>query len=239
MSNVQNENNKIKKPNIGVIGIPHTGTFPWQTAMSLMSLVYPENTIIKFHLIGSCLIYDSREKIVQFAEKENADWILFVDSDMILPSDVLLKFVNSRLDEKELDFVGGMCFKRTQPFQPCFYTKARINPETKKPILETPINFPESGMLEVEGMGMACTFIRKNAWKKIKQKHENMFFPYPGIGEDLSFCTRARMEGIKMYVDLSVNVGHISQMEIRKEHFIMARDNHIKENPNKPLFNEE
>lgn len=235
-NNEMNQQHVQQPQHIGVIGIPHTGTFPWQTCMSLMSLKLPANTMIKYHLIGSCLVYDAREKIINFAENVNADWILYIDSDMVLPSDCLLKFVNAKLENKEIEIMGGMCFKRTPPFQPCFYTKARINPETKKPLLESPIDFPETGLIEVEGIGMACTFIRKSAWKKVKEKHESPFFPYPGVGEDLSFCIRARMAGIKMYTDLSINVGHMAQMEIKKEHFFMARDEHMKNNPNKPLF---
>jgi GT2 family glycosyltransferase len=183
-------------------------------------------------------VYDAREKIITFAENVNADWILYIDSDMVLPNDSLLKFANARLENEALDIVGGMCFKRTPPFQPCFYTKARINPETKKPLLESPIDFPETGLIEVEGIGMACTFVRKNAWRKVKEKFDSSFFPFPGVGEDLSFCIRARMAGIKMYTDLSINVGHMSQVEIKKEHFFAARDEHMRNNPKEPLFRE-
>jgi chaperonin GroEL (HSP60 family) len=49
-----------------------------------------------------------------------------------IPEDILIKFVNTNLDGEELEMISGMCFKRTYPFQPCFYTKARINTETKK-----------------------------------------------------------------------------------------------------------
>jgi hypothetical protein len=235
----EEKNNQIKKPEgIGVIGIPHTGTFPWQTTMSLLTLKLPQNFIVKYHLIGSCLVYDAREKIIQFCENENADWLLFLDSDMVIPADALLKFVNCKLDGNKLDVVGGICFKRIPPFQPCFYTKARINPETKKPLLESPIDFPDTGLLEVEGIGMACTFIRKNAWQAMKKKHEQLFFPYFGIGEDLSFCIRARMTGIKMFADLSVNVGHIGHVQFDKQHFFMARDEHRKNKPDEPLFRE-
>lgn len=230
------ESNKPK--NIGVIGIPHTGTFPWQTAMSLLSMRLPPDTIIKYHLVGSCLVYDARNKIIEFAEKENADWILFIDSDMVIPPDCLLKFVNAELEKKKLDMMSGIFFKRIPPYQPCFYTKARIDPKTKKSILESPIDFPETGLIECEGLGMACTFIRKKAWRAVKEKFGEMFFPFPTIGEDLSFCIRARLAGIKMFADLSIKVGHIGVVNFGKEHFFLARDEHAKNHPNEPLFKE-
>jgi GT2 family glycosyltransferase len=232
---VANQANQVKAKR-GIIGMPHTGTFPHQTTMSLTGLIRPLNTVVMNHMIGSCIIYDARDQIIKFAEDNNADWVLFVDSDMVLPNDALIKFEAMTLQDKKLDIVSGMCFKRIPPYQPCFYTKARINAETKKPMLETPIDFPEKGLLEVEGMGMACTFIRKEAWRKVKEKTGHWFFPFPGIGEDLSFCIRARMAGIKMYVDLSVDVGHVSQFVVYKNTFYKARDEHIKSKSTASLF---
>ena len=236
---IQDKDKKIQK---GVIGIPHMGTFPWQTSMSFQSLRFPADTMIQYHYIGSCLIYDARDKLIEFAIEEKADWLMMIDSDMVVPNDALIKFANTVLEGKPLDMVSGMAFKRTPPFQPCFYTKARINPETKKHELESPIDFPDSGLLPVEGFGMACTFMRMEAVKKIKQEingKPTWFFPLPGVGEDLSFCIRARMAGIKMYTDLSVNVGHVATMVVSKEHFIMARNDHMKNKPDEQLFKEE
>lgn len=213
------------KSQIGVIGIPHTGMFSWQTTMSLIGLQWPPNTIVKYHLVGSSLVYDAREKIFNFAISNNADWVIFIDSDMVVPANTVTNFVNARVDDIVPEMITGLCFKRTEPFQPCFYTKARIDTKTKKPILESPIEFPDNGFMQVEGFGMACCFIRMSAIKRIKQPY---FFPFPGIGEDLSFCIRARMANVKMFADLSLNVGHVSNIPIYKQHFFTARDEYLK-----------
>lgn len=222
----------------GIIGLPHTGNFPWQTVMSILSLRMPENSLVKYHLIGSCLVYDARDKVIEFAMKEDADWIFFLDSDMEIPCDTLQKLV-----ALNVPIASGMAFKRTPPFQPCFYTKVEINKETHKPYLESPIDFPDTGIIECQGVGMACCLIRREVWENcaenISERIKTWFFPYPGIGEDLSFCLRARKKGFKMYADLSINTGHVSQMQVKKEHFIFARDEHMKNNPNEPLFREE
>lgn len=221
------------------------GTFPWQTFISFLSLKAPSNTIIKYHLIGSSLIYDARDKIIEFAKTEKADWIMYIDSDMVIPNDALVKFTSAKLDGiDQLEMLSGMCFKRTYPFQPCFYTTARIDKDTKKPVLESPIDFPEKGLIECEGFGMACAFIRMSAIEKIektlKEKNQEVdyFFPFRGIGEDLSFCLRARMAGVRMFTDLSINVGHVATMVVQKEEFISAKQHHMQNNPNQPLFKE-
>lgn len=228
------EEKRIKK---GVVGIPHTGLFNWQTVMSLLSLQFPKDHIIKYHMIGSCLIYDARDKIIEFAIKEEADWAFFLDSDMVLPNDTLIK-----LEKLNVPISTGMAFKRIPPFQPCFYTKVDINKETLEPYLESPIRFPEQGILECQGLGMACCMIRKEVWEnsgEIINNKKTWFFPYTSIGEDLSFCLRARKAGFKMYVDLSVNVGHVATIPIQKEHFIAARDEHFRKNPDEAIFRED
>ena len=56
------------------IGIPHTGLFPWQTAFSLLSLKAPHGFEIFYHGIGSCLVYDARDQMVQFAKDKECDY---------------------------------------------------------------------------------------------------------------------------------------------------------------------
>ena len=256
MSNIT-QNAKNEKQKVGVVGIPHTGTFPWQTTMSLLTLQRPQNTTIKYHLVGSCLVYDARDKIIEYAIKENADWVFFMDSDMVLPNITLARFAGLMLDDEKVEMVSGMAFKRIPPFQPCFYTKARVDKETGKPVLESPIEFPEKGLIKCEGLGMACTYIDMKAIKKIKALQEKeieakkargitnpvalkvqYFFPFPGIGEDLSFCIRARQAGVKMYTDMEIDVGHVGHITVSKEHFVQARDMHKQSGSNEPLFKE-
>jgi GT2 family glycosyltransferase len=231
-----NETEKNNKPKKGIIGIPHTGLFHWQTVVALISLQYPENTLIKHHFMGSCLVYDARDSLINYAIQEDSDWIFFLDSDMVPPSDILVK-----LDKLNQPITSGLAFKRIPPFQPCFYTKVSFDKETKKPALESPIEFPDQGILECQGFGMACTMIKREVWEKsgdmINDK-KTWFFPLPEIGEDLSFCLRARKAGFKLYVDLSVNCGHVSSMPIQKEHFFAARDIHRENNPTATLFEE-
>ena len=200
-----------------VIGVPHTGIFNWQTVVSMLGIKSPEGYKCQYHFIGSCLVYDAREKIVEYMQNVKADYVLFLDSDMVPPHDIIEKLVNH---DKEI--ITGMAFKRTPPFQPCFYTKCSITKDFQ-PILESPIEFPDKGLLEIEGTGMACTLIKKEVFDKIEKP---WFFPAPNIGEDLTFCLKAKKQGIKMYVDLSVNVGHVGTYSIGVEHFKQMYENY-------------
>lgn len=233
---ILNAENKI------CIGIPHTGTFPWNTTMSLLSLQVPKGWKVIYHLVGSCLIYDAREKIVAFARKEECKYILMLDSDMVPPSDMIVKMVTLMENKKDIAIVTGMAFKRTPPFQPCFYSNLEYNLETQKPRLESPIEFPKKGFLALQGCGMSNCLIRTSTFDEIdKFKSEAIrgyFFPLPNLGEDLTFCLLVRKVG-HIVVDLSIDVGHVSALPITSDHFKACFDEYKRKNNGKPLFDEE
>ncbi len=217
------------------IGIPHTGLFHWQVLGSLLSLQLPKDTKIKYHLVGSCLIYEAREGIINFALKNECNYVLFLDSDMVLPSNALLKMVHA-LNTTEANIITGTAFKRTPPFQPCFYTKLSYNPKEMKPILESPVEFPKTGLIPLQGLGMACCMMKTSIFKNIEKPY---FFPLPNLGEDLTFCLKAKQKNIKMYVDLSIDVGHVTTMPVKQEHYRACYEEYKRKNTGKPFFYKE
>lgn len=205
-----------EKPKKIVIGIPHTGTFHWQTVMALLGLKIPEGYIVSYHLIGSCLVYDAREKIVQYAKEANAEYLLFLDSDMVPPSDMLLKMV-THLKNEDIDAITGMAFKRTAPFQPCFYFELKYDPRKMEPTLSSPVEWPkDGGIMQIQGAGMACFMMKMNVFEKVKAPY---FFPLPNLGEDLTFCLKMKAAKLNLYVDLTIDCGHIANMPITSEFF--------------------
>jgi GT2 family glycosyltransferase len=197
---------------------------------------FPKNTRLTYHLIGSSLVYEARESIAKYAIENNCEYVLYLDSDMVPPTDMIVKMVNIFDLRPEAGMVTGMAFKRIPPFQPCFYTKLAYDTQKMEPILESPIDWPATaGLIEIQGAGMACSMIKTEIFKQIPKP---WFFPLPGLGEDLTFCLKAKQKGVKMYVDTSIDVGHISSMPITKDHFIACRDEHKKQNTGQPLFKE-
>ena len=218
-----------------VIGIPHTGLFHWQTMASLLSMQFVKGYQLKYHMIGSCLVYEAREAIAKFAMESNADYIVYLDSDMVPPTDMLIKMINTFEQMPDTGLVSGMAFKRIPPFQPCFYTKLAYDTKNLKPLLESPIKFPTEGLIELQGVGMACCMLKTDVFRKINAPY---FFPLPNVGEDLTFCLKMKHAGIKMYCDLSIDVGHVSTIPIYKQNFEECRDEHEKANNGEPLFKE-
>ena len=206
------------------VGIPHTGIFSWNTTSALLGLIIPNGWNVLYHMVGSCLVYDAREKIVQFAKDNKCKYVMMLDSDMTPPKDTLLKMVGLLEDKKEIDIVSGTIFKRTPPFQPCFYSTLEYNFDEQKPYLESPVEFPNEGLLPLAGVGLAGCLIRMSLFDRIDEKKteklKSYFFPLPNMGEDLTFCITARkLANCKIVCALSINIGHVASMVIEKEHF--------------------
>ena len=75
---------------------------------SLMNLEKPAGT--GFAEITNTLIYTSRNLIAQEALKAGFDRVFWVDSDMVFPSDTLIRLA-ADLDDG-LDLVSALCFTR-------------------------------------------------------------------------------------------------------------------------------
>jgi hypothetical protein len=207
---VKKENKKI------LIGLPNTGYYHFMTVSSLVGLQIPEGYTIGFRFVSNCLIYDAREKLCEYALENKFDYILMIDADMVIP-ELTVKYFLETL-EKGADLMTGMIFKRSYPFQPCFYSKARLS-EIKKmvngkeiidvvPDLEGIIQWKENDIIELQAMGMACCMLRVAILNKIKKP---WFYPFPHIGEDITFCIKGRQEAkMLMFCDTRVDVGHLT-----------------------------
>lgn len=137
---------------------------------------------------------------VKLEEKPMDDYILFVDSDMVIPRDAIV-----RLMARNVDIVGVNCPKRNIPFTPV-YTRD-INGEW--------LDFQSGKLYEMDYIGMACTLIKTSVFSKMERPYfyaqfsdENMITP---IGEDICFSRSAREAGFKVYcdMDVSMSIGHI------------------------------
>ena len=188
-----------------LIGLPNTGYYHFMAVNSLLNLQIPENYIAGFRFMSNCLIYDAREKLAEYAIKEGFDYLVMIDSDMVVPSDFIIKALNL-IDNHNYDLVTGLIFKRAFPYQPCFYAKCRIM-ENHEPYLEGIIEWNDNSILDLEGMGMACCMMDTKILTKMKKP---LFYPFPNMGEDLTFCIKARQEAkAKMCADSSIDVGHL------------------------------
>ena len=213
------------------IGVTHSGMFPWQTVATLLRLKFPENCEKKFHMIGSSLIYEAREAIADYSIQMGSEYLLYLDSDMQFPDDMVLRMIEHLENHPDWGLVTGMAFRKVAPYQPCFYSKVDVCEE--EVILETPLKFPDYGVLKIEGCGMACCMIRTSAFKDLPKP---WFFPKPVLNEDLSFCLKLKENYVPMYVDTEIDVGHIMSIPVTKEFYRDSYQKWRNTDMKEPLF---
>lgn len=167
-------------------------------------------SLYKMQKVGQCdlevltgsLIYDARNRLCEKAVKGGYDYILWLDSDLIFPSDTLVNLFDAI---KGKDFVSGIYYRRKPNYNPCLYKTLRMGLDgaTSEDFDEIP-----DGEFEIEGCGFGMVLMKTEILKVIGN---GAFSPIRGFGEDLSFCLKARREGYTLYATSKVKCGHIGK----------------------------
>jgi GT2 family glycosyltransferase len=145
------------------------------------------------------LISVGRNNCVAAAQKINAAYAFFLDTDMVFPVDVL-----KRLLKHDKDIVGALYAARRPPFQS--------------------IGVPFEGTAEVNGlrrmktMPTGCLLIKMRVFEKLsKPWFSERVEGEKILGEDIHFCERAHAAGFEIWQDtaLAREVGHIGEKVFR------------------------
>lgn len=169
--------------------------------------IYPSTGLV---YCMTSILPDGRQKIVEVCKKQNRSHILWIDTDMVFPVEVIHLLM--RHGQK---IVGANYPSRRAPFK---FTAGTLDNKW----LETK---PDSdGLIEVGHVGMGCVltdisvFEGDGPWFQFdwRRNDENEWTP---IGEDVFFCREARARGHKIFVDqeLSRSMGHIGEFTFTAE----------------------
>lgn len=195
-----------------LIAVPCMDQVPAQFCQSLATLEKPGPTMVAFQ-VGS-LIYTSRNQLAAMAIQKEVDYIFWLDSDMMFAPATLrhmVKVLEERCDEQTI--LSGVYFRRVEPFTPVAFSKLDLS---EAPKWENIAELPDD-LFEVEGIGFGCVLAPTQVFMDVLAKFGDMFTPINGVGEDLSFCWRARECGWKIVCDPRFDLGHVG-------HHIITRD---------------
>lgn len=202
-----------------MIAVPCLDTVQTDFVKSLVRLQPVGQVSHKF--VESSLIYKSRTDLGLIALAEKQDFVLWIDSDMVFPPDLL---VDLMADMEGRDMVAGICHMRRPPFTPVLYEKLRqgITPQDNESAKL--IDYPRDAPFKVEGCGFGCVLMRTAVIEAVVDKYHALFDPLPGYGEDLSFCIRARGCGFDIWADPKVQVGHKASTIVTDKTFQAYRE---------------
>ena len=227
-----NKSKRGKKPITVSIGYCHSENVSAFFHMSVLELMNRElgrltNTIAVF---SGPKIDSARNKIMKrWLENTKTDYLLMVDTDMVLPPNTL-----DRLLSHDKDIVGGLCFGGITSENAVTPTIRIITDEAALAVLW---NYPTNSLIQVAATGAACILIKKkvaeDVWKARGKDHPMPWFAYGmhrnvQIGEDVAFCLTAGKVGFEVWVDTGLEIPHVKPRFVGEGEYVisLSNDNH-------------
>ena len=161
----------------------------------------------------------ARNAIAKKAMELDADYVLMVDNDVVLPHDALKLLLE---DQKQVClgfyahrgtdnlYTGRTCVCRLFDADGKTYFNYPLESEYTAKELEALRNSGEY-KLQIHGGGMGCALIQTDVFRTLKYPYYD-WVNYKGGGmlsEDLYFCEQCKMRKIPIYTDTRVACGHI------------------------------
>lgn len=165
------------------------------------------------HIVSKSEQFRARNRIVDAAMAADADYLLMLDDDMIVPHDLIHKLL-----AHDKDVVGALYWQRGGSFHPVLMRSMPL-PEggfhssfyaSNDPVICNP------GLHEVDIIGGGCMFFKMDVFRKLMPPY---FWWEHHLGTDIAICTRLREAGVKIYCDTSIELGHL-----RNEKEVITRD---------------
>ena len=161
----------------------------------------------------------ARNAIAQKALDLNADYVLMVDNDVVLPYDALANL----LDDARLVTLGCYAHRGADNIYHGRTCVCKLWDENGKKYFNYPLESEYTAeeiiserkngnyKIEIHGGGMGCALIKTDVFQMIAYPWYD-WVNYKGKGmlsEDLFFCEQCRKRGIKIYTDTRVTCGHM------------------------------
>lgn len=181
------------------------------------------NSLALLQKVGDCtlmmksgsLIYTSRNALATAAIHTEADLVFWLDSDMVFQPDTLVRMMKT-LQERNLDMLTGLYFRRVPPYSPVLFDQLDIDGAQAK---FTEFQSIPDELFEVGACGFGCVLMKTDVFFDVQSKYGNMFAPIGNNGEDVAFCWRARQCGYKIFCDPSLICGHVGYSVVDDQFF--------------------
>ena len=147
----------------------------------------------------------ARNAIAKEAIDGGFDYVLMIDSDVIVPNNTLDCFL-----EYPADIVLGLCPRKNTKEKRCEIY--RLGSDGFKDFYRYD-ELPDIHRLVVKGGGLACGLIKTDVFHKLEYPYFR-YVEYPNgesLSEDLYFCTKATEAGITIQADTRVKCGHAAR----------------------------
>lgn len=180
-----------------------------------------------------------RNGIVKQFLSYGADWLFMVDSDMTFSPDTVERMLEYA-DPETAPIVGALCFGFDEKgeVQPTLYG---LDGDSDNPAELSVIRYhewPPDSMYQVTATGTGCLLVHRSVFVAMAEttkprpgrKGFNDAYPWfqetehngSPVGEDITFCWRAGLLEIPVYVNTAVQCGHVKKRLLTAESYFLA-----------------
>lgn len=179
-------------------------------------------------------VTNARNEIVaKFLDGHDADWLWFIDTDMVFDPDILDRLVESA-HPTDRPIVGALCFSIQDGFRAC-PTLYMIREDGKAGRI---YDYPQNTTMRCF-TGTGCLLIHRTALEAMRTKEYDPAYPWfqetrtqdLPIGEDITFCIRAEAMGIPVHVDTSIRCGHEKTYVVDEDVYLAQKQAGLGETP--------
>lgn len=221
---------EVDRPASVVIAYIHPGTvsafFTNSLTLSLASdFAGPRRIVNVLQEWSSANVSASRNSLTRrFLEESDAEWLWWIDADMAWEPDALDRLL-SVASAADRPIVGGLCFGSAQDrLFPTIYQLAEADGGLRTVRVG---DYPDDSVVQCAATGAAFLLVHRSALEVIRDKNFNAAFPWfqetelrgDPVGEDITFCLRAGMAGLPVFVDTGIKVGHHKSQLLTAELF--------------------
>lgn len=230
------------KPKIDLtLGLLHTGQVSLEWAYNFAQLnAYLSSTRRFYFSYSRGAPYDiSRNHCVDECLKVGSEWLLFIDSDEIVPPDLF-----DRLVSKNVPVVSALYYRRHKPLHPamwrlvpagtiqCPTCDQMYSPRAKgkyNPLVE----YPRGALVECDVVGMGACLIHRSVLEKVHHPPEDPLFVWSvgreatfsekvkshildgrGTSEDFYGCEKIREAGFHIYCATDIICPHETSLKV-------------------------
>lgn len=185
-----------------LIAVPTNKYVETETMKSIYDLIIPEGFETELQFFYGYQIDQVRNLIADWGKRY--DYVLHVDSDIILPNDTLVKLLASN----KL-IISGLYIQRKPDTQ-----ILEVYQDSASGGVE---NIPywaiyDKGIIPIAACGFGCVLVNSDVYRSMIYPH----FVYTSAidhantrSEDIYFCSKARAQGIISYADTSIICNHV------------------------------
>jgi len=198
---------KVQGVNV-VVGIPSFGMVSTYFMQSHSAMAFPLVSSKIDKIVLNKPIAEARNEIVEFALSQGAQYIFWLDDDVVSPPDSFMK-----LYRHNKDIINGVYWSKSNPPMPLLF----------RGHLEGPYwNWHIGDLIEIDAAGSGLTLVKTDVYRKMQQElggpwYSTEYVSFAGIEtsdsppnntEDLYFYAKAKKAGYKVWADTSVQAWH-------------------------------